>query len=47
VGTKLLRYFSGAVIVDVSALLPSFLPHVFIDVIGAEAASRTEIQASK
>lgn len=46
-GTELLRYLTGEVILDLSALLLSSLPHVLVSLTGADAASRTEIQASK
>ena len=47
VGTRLLGYLSGGVILDLSALLLLSLSHVFVSVTGADTASRTEIQASK
>lgn len=47
VGTKLLRYLSGGVILDLSALLVLSFPHVFFSVTGADAASGIEIQTSK
>lgn len=46
VGTKLVG-LSGGVILDLFVLLLLSLPHAFVSVAGADAASRTEIQASK